>query len=75
MRNLPHENEFCMQFHFHAKPSHFHKNGFAPRLALKQRHQGSEMAHSITITYRKIAGFVCASEINYLPRPSASANN
>ena len=29
-----------MQFHFHANQSHFHKNGFAPRLALKQRHKG-----------------------------------
>ena len=25
-----------MQFHFHANQSHFHKNGFAFRLALKQ---------------------------------------
>ena len=22
------ENEFCMQFHFHANQSHFHKNGY-----------------------------------------------
>ena len=29
----------CMQFHFHANQSHFHKNGFALRLALKQRHK------------------------------------
>ena len=36
-----HENEFCMQFHFHADQSHFHKNGFALRLALKQRHKGT----------------------------------
>ena len=39
MRNLSYENEFCMQFHFHANQSHFHKNGFALRLALKQRHK------------------------------------
>ena len=26
-----------MQFHFHANQSHFHKNDFALRLALKQR--------------------------------------
>ena len=32
-------NEFCMQFHFHSNQSHFHKNGFALRLALKQRHK------------------------------------
>ena len=35
------ENEFCMQFHFHANQSHFHKNGFTLRLALKQRHKGT----------------------------------
>ena len=28
-----------MQFLFHANQSHFHKNGFALRLALKQRHK------------------------------------
>ena len=28
-----------MQFHFHANQIHFHKNGFALRLALKQRHK------------------------------------
>ena len=39
MRNLSYENEFCMQFHFHANKSHFHKNGFALRLALIQRHK------------------------------------
>ena len=41
MRNLSYENEFCMQFHFHANQSHFHNNGFALRLALKQRHKGT----------------------------------
>ena len=30
-----------MQLHFHANQSHFHKNGFALRLALKLRHNGS----------------------------------
>ena len=34
-------NEFCMQFHSHANQSHFHENGFALRLALKQRHKGT----------------------------------
>ena len=35
-----------MQFHFHANQSHFHKRGFALRLALKQTVQGnSEMAY------------------------------
>ena len=38
VRNLSYENEFCMKFHFHA--NHFHKNGFALRLDLKQRHKG-----------------------------------
>ena len=41
MRNLSYENEFCTQFHFHANQSHFHKNGFALKLALKQRHKGT----------------------------------
>ena len=41
MRNLLYENEFCVQLHFHANQSHFHKNGFALRLALKQRHKGT----------------------------------
>ena len=41
MRNLSYENELCMQFHFHAIQIHFHKNGFALRLALKQRHKGT----------------------------------
>ena len=30
-----------MQFHFHANQSHFHKNSFALRLALQQRHKGT----------------------------------
>ena len=30
-----------MQFHFHANQSHFHKNDFALRLALKQRYKGT----------------------------------
>ena len=41
MRNYSYENEFCMKFDFHANQSHFHKNGFALRLALKQRHKGT----------------------------------
>ena len=41
MQNLSYDNEFCMQFHFHANQSHFHKNGFALRLDLKQRHKGT----------------------------------
>ena len=30
-----------MQFHFHANQIHFHENGFALRLALKQRRKGT----------------------------------
>ena len=41
MPNLSCGNEFCMQFHFHVNQSHFHKNGFALRFALKQRHKGT----------------------------------
>ena len=39
MQNFSYENEFYMQFHFHANQTHFHKNCFAVRLALKQRHK------------------------------------
>ena len=35
------ENEFSLQFHFHVNQSHFDNNGFALRLALKQRHTGT----------------------------------
>ena len=28
VQNLSYENEFCMQFHFHANQNNFHKNGF-----------------------------------------------
>ena len=31
-----------MQFHFYANQSRFHKNGFALRLCLKQRHKGTQ---------------------------------
>ena len=41
MRNLSYENEFRIQFHFHANQSDFHKNSFALRLAMKQRHRGT----------------------------------
>ena len=30
-----------MQFHSRANQSHFHKKGFASRLALKQRYKGT----------------------------------
>ena len=41
MRNFSYGNEFCIQFHFHENQSHFHKNGFTLRLALKHRHNGT----------------------------------
>ena len=43
--NLSFENEFCVQFHFHASQSHFHENVFARRLALKQRHKRTRKWH------------------------------
>ena len=39
MQNFSYENELCMQFHFRANQSHFHKNGCVLRLALNQRHK------------------------------------
>ena len=43
-----------MQFHFHANQTHFHKNGFALRHTLKQRHKGT----------RKWPINFCQSEMN-----------
>ena len=40
-----------MQFHSHANQSHFHKNGFALRLALKLRHKGTRK-WPIDLVYR-----------------------
>ena len=37
-----------MQFHFHANQCHFYKNGFALKLALKQRHKGTRKGPIIT---------------------------
>ena len=39
------ENEFRLHVHFYANHTHFHLNGFALRLVLKQRHKGSEKAY------------------------------
>ena len=70
------KNEFCMRFHFHANQSHFHKNGFAVRLALKQRHKGTRkwpiaMSHAKCVTkdYRKIqhaAHFWCGLAVFFI---------
>ena len=39
-------NVCCMQFYLHADQSHFHKKGFALRLAWKLAQDNSEMAYS-----------------------------
>ena len=39
---LLNENGSCMQFHFHANQSHFHKNDLTLRLVLKQRHKDTQ---------------------------------
>ena len=38
------------RFIFHANQSHFHKNGFALRLALKQRHKGARKWPILVVT-------------------------
>ena len=48
-----------MQFYFHANQSHFHKNGFALKLALKQRHKGTrKWPVNYNPDYRKLHFFV-----------------
>ena len=37
MRNHSNENEFDLHENGHVGETHFHMNGFAPRLVLKQR--------------------------------------
>ena len=41
MQNHSYENEFDLHENETACRTHFHKNGFALRLALKQRHKGT----------------------------------
>ena len=41
MRHVSYENEFCMQFHFHANQSHFHRMVLHLDSLLKQRHKGN----------------------------------
>ena len=41
MRNQSNANQFRLEVHFHANQSHFHKNSFARRLVLKQRHRAT----------------------------------
>ena len=46
---------FDMQFHFHVNQSHFHKNGVALSLALKQRHKGNGLLQTSTLLDRCLA--------------------
>ena len=48
-----------MQFHFHANQSHFHKNGFALRLALKWRRKGT-LKWPIVLTAVTVASYADA---------------
>ena len=41
MRNLSYENEFNLHENEPVGGAHFHMNGFALRLVLKQRHKGT----------------------------------
>ena len=52
-----------MQFHFHANQRHFHKNGFALRLALKHRHKGTR---KWPIPYHMVAGDVSENTLELL---------
>ena len=54
-----------MQFHSHANQSHFHKNGFALRLALKQRHKGTQKWPNCRFWYIKTRGRKIAIEKMY----------
>ena len=60
-----HENEFCMKVHFHANQSHFHKNGFTLRLALKQRRKGTRKWAINDTTIRDYK----ASSLTFVSRP------
>ena len=42
-----------MQFHFHANQSHFHKNGFTLRLALKERRKGTRKWPIVLVSSNK----------------------
>ena len=43
-----------MQFQFHANQSHFHKNGFALKLALKQRKGTRELENGLFVSPNRI---------------------
>ena len=42
MRNYSYENDFDLHENETARRTHFHMNGFAPRLVLKQRHKRTQ---------------------------------
>ena len=62
-----------MQFHSHANQSHFHNNGFALKLTLKQGHENSEMAYFFSCG-RKIS-FLCKIFSLFLPCNKAAVQN
>ena len=41
VENLSYGNEFYSKAHFHSNQTHFHLDGFAPRLVLKQRQKAT----------------------------------
>ena len=41
MRNLSNQNDFDLHGNGHEGDTHFHMNGFAPRLVLKQRQRAT----------------------------------
>ena len=47
-----------MQFHSHANQNHFHKNGFALRLALKQWHKLTRKCPVVLVFYQHPARFI-----------------
>ena len=52
-----------MQFHFHANQSHFHKNSFALKLALKQRHKGTRKWPIMNVRGQNVPTFKILSKI------------
>ena len=55
-----------MQVYFHVYQSHFHKNGFAVRLALEQRHKGTRKwpirTRSACVLFQDLQNQVTAGE-------------
>ena len=51
MRNHSNENEFDLHENGHVGETHFHMNGFAPRLVLKQRQRPGGVLGPIFVGY------------------------